>query len=158
MDNIILLLLAGMVWQSAAWSCWHNLLPLAIFIANCDFPLLLATCACCHVHMPLSIFHTCVMCGTHSCLLITTPPLPGLWYSLLPPNHPPLPGLWFPPGHDTSSTTLTSCVSQLHDHPEVVAELRKEQAAVVALHGDAISAAAIRDMPYADAVIRHVLQ
>ena len=57
-------------------------------------------------------------------------------------------------GHDTSSTTLTRCMSNLKDYPGVVQKLRDEQAAVVAKHGDVITAAAMKDMPYADAVIR----
>lgn len=57
-------------------------------------------------------------------------------------------------GHDTSSTTLTRCMSNLQDHPEVVEKLRVEQATIVAKHGEPITAAALRDMAYADAVLR----
>jgi cytochrome P450 len=57
-------------------------------------------------------------------------------------------------GHDTSSTTLTRLLSVLHEHPEVVQQLRQEQAAVMARHGEQLTAAAIKDMEYADAVIR----
>eukprot|EP00882_Tetradesmus_deserticola_P012745 GHRQ01013508.1.p4 GENE.GHRQ01013508.1~~GHRQ01013508.1.p4 ORF type:complete len:123 (-),score=38.80 GHRQ01013508.1:667-1035(-) len=57
-------------------------------------------------------------------------------------------------GHDTSSTTLTRLLSALQDHPEVVQQLRQEQAAVVARHGEHLTAAAIRDMDYAEAAIR----
>lgn len=57
-------------------------------------------------------------------------------------------------GHDTSSTTLTRLLSVLHDTPEVVQQLRQEQAAVLARHGEQLTAAAIKDMEYADAVIR----
>jgi cytochrome P450 len=57
-------------------------------------------------------------------------------------------------GHDTSSTTLTRLLSVLHEHPEVVQQLRQEQAAVLARHGEQLTAAAIKDMEYADAVIR----
>jgi cytochrome P450 len=59
-------------------------------------------------------------------------------------------------GHDTSSTTLTRLLSVLHEHPEVVQQLRQEQAAVLARHGEQLTAAAIKDMEYADAVIRCV--
>jgi hypothetical protein len=57
-------------------------------------------------------------------------------------------------GHDTSSTTLTRMLSVLHEHPHVVQQLRQEQAAVMARHGEQLTAAAIKDMEYADAVIR----
>lgn len=57
-------------------------------------------------------------------------------------------------GHDTSSTTLTQCLSNLQDCPEVLSKLRAEQAAVVAKHGEQITAAALKDMHYAEAVIR----
>jgi hypothetical protein len=57
-------------------------------------------------------------------------------------------------GHDTSSTTLTRLLSVLHEHPEVVQQLRQEQAAVLARHGEQLTSAAIKDMEYADAVIR----
>ena len=57
-------------------------------------------------------------------------------------------------GHDTSSTTLTRCMSNLKDHPDVFQRLKTEQAAVVVKHGDAITAAAMKDMKYADAVLR----
>ncbi|WIA32262.1 hypothetical protein OEZ86_003108 [Tetradesmus obliquus] len=61
-------------------------------------------------------------------------------------------------GHDTSSTTLTRLLSVLHDTPEVVQQLRQEQAAVLARHGEQLTAAAIKDMEYADAVIRESLR
>jgi cytochrome P450 len=57
-------------------------------------------------------------------------------------------------GHDTSSTTLTHCFSNLQDHPAALQALREEQEAVVAKHGQQITAAALRDMHYAEAVIR----
>jgi cytochrome P450 len=60
-------------------------------------------------------------------------------------------------GHDTSSTTLTRLLSVLHDNPDVVQQLRQEQAAVMARHGEQLTAAAIKDMEYADAVIRYVI-
>jgi cytochrome P450 len=57
-------------------------------------------------------------------------------------------------GHDTSSTTLTLCLSNLQDHPGAMQQLRDEQAAVVAKHGDDITAVALKDMHYAEAVIK----
>ena len=57
-------------------------------------------------------------------------------------------------GHDTSSTTLTQCFSNLQDHPQVLEKLREEQRALVAKHGEAITPAVLKDMTYADAVIK----
>ena len=57
-------------------------------------------------------------------------------------------------GHDTSSTTLTQLMSNLQDHPEVLQKLRDEQADVVARQGDQLTAGALKDMTYADAVIK----
>lgn len=59
-------------------------------------------------------------------------------------------------GHDTSSTTLTRCLSNLHDHPWVMDKLRAEQQAVQAKRGQAITVGALKDMPFADAVLRWV--
>lgn len=60
-------------------------------------------------------------------------------------------------GHDTSSTTLTKCFSNLQDHPAVMEKLRAEQKVLVAKHGEGITPAVLRDMTYADAVIRWAL-
>jgi cytochrome P450 len=60
-------------------------------------------------------------------------------------------------GHDTSSTTLTKCFSNLQDHPAVMDKLRAEQRVLVAKHGEAITPAVLKDMMYADAVIRWVV-
>jgi cytochrome P450 len=57
-------------------------------------------------------------------------------------------------GHDTSSSTLTHCLNNLQDHPAAMQQLRAEQAAVVAKHGQLLTAAALKDMRYAEAVIR----
>jgi cytochrome P450 len=57
-------------------------------------------------------------------------------------------------GHDTSSTTLTRCLSNLQDNPWVMDRLRAEQQAVQAKRGQQITAAALKEMPFADAVIR----
>lgn len=62
--------------------------------------------------------------------------------------------LLFFAGHDTSSTCLTQMMSNLQDHPGVMAKLRAEQQAVQAKHGDELSAAVLKDMVYAEAVIR----
>jgi hypothetical protein len=59
-------------------------------------------------------------------------------------------------GHDTSSTTLTRCLSNLHDHPWVLDKLRAEQAAVRASRGEALTPYALKEMPFADAVLRYV--
>lgn len=60
-------------------------------------------------------------------------------------------------GHDTSSTTLTRCLSNLHDQPWVMEKLRAEQQAVQAKRGQQITTGALKDMPFADAVIRCVV-
>jgi cytochrome P450 len=52
-------------------------------------------------------------------------------------------------GFDTSSTTLTAVLANLQQHPQALARLREEQAAVLAKHGQGLSAAVLRDMPYA---------
>ncbi len=57
-------------------------------------------------------------------------------------------------GHDTSSTALTQCFSNLQDHPVVMEKLRGEQQALVAKHGQQITPAVLKDMVYAEAVIR----
>lgn len=57
-------------------------------------------------------------------------------------------------GFDTSSTTLTAVLANLQQHPKALEKLRQEQDAVLAKHGTGLSAAALRDMPYAEAVIR----
>lgn len=56
--------------------------------------------------------------------------------------------------HDTSSIALTQCFSNLQDHPEVVQKLRAEQQALVSKHGQRITPAVLKDMVYADAVIK----
>jgi hypothetical protein len=57
-------------------------------------------------------------------------------------------------GFDTSSTTLTAVLANLQQHPAALEQLRQEQQAVVVKHGQGLSAAVLRDMPYAEAVIR----
>lgn len=57
-------------------------------------------------------------------------------------------------GHDTSAVTLTNILAELQRHPSVLQQLRQEQQAVVGRHGQALSGGALRDMEYADAVIR----
>ncbi|WIA16755.1 hypothetical protein OEZ85_013407 [Tetradesmus obliquus] len=61
-------------------------------------------------------------------------------------------------GHDTSSTTLTRALANLQDHPRVLQRLRQEQQQVVARHGGRISSDALKDMRYADAVVRETLR
>lgn len=62
-----------------------------------------------------------------------------------------------PAGHDTSSNTLTNALAQLQHHPEVTDKLRQEQQVLVARHGPQITPAVLREMTYADAVIRQVV-
>jgi cytochrome P450 len=57
-------------------------------------------------------------------------------------------------GFDTSSTTLTAVLANLQQHPAAVEQLHQEQQAVMDKHGPDLSAAVLRDMPYANAVIR----
>ena len=57
-------------------------------------------------------------------------------------------------GHDTSATALTQCFSNLQDHPDVMEKLRAEQQAVMRKHGQQYTPAALKDMVYADAVIK----
>lgn len=57
-------------------------------------------------------------------------------------------------GHDTSSTTLTRCLSNLQDNPWVLDKLRAEQQAVCAKHGQRITVAALKEMQFAEAVLR----
>lgn len=61
-------------------------------------------------------------------------------------------------GHDTSSTTLTQCFSNLQDSPHVLDKLRTEQQALVAKHGEHITPAVLKEMVYGDAVIRETLR
>ncbi|KAK9828793.1 hypothetical protein WJX72_002103 [[Myrmecia] bisecta] len=61
-------------------------------------------------------------------------------------------------GHDTSAATLLMLFRDLALHPEVMQKLRAEQAQVREDHGSAITDAALRDMKYADAVIKEALR
>jgi cytochrome P450 len=61
-------------------------------------------------------------------------------------------------GHETTGCALASLLLSLADDPAALAALRAEQAAVVAAHGPAITDAALRAMPFADAAIREVLR
>lgn len=62
-------------------------------------------------------------------------------------------------GHETTATTLTRVLTLLADHPDVLAALRAEQAAVQAAHGDAVTApAAAAAMPLADAVVKEAMR
>ncbi|PNH12011.1 Cytochrome P450 26B1 [Tetrabaena socialis] len=57
-------------------------------------------------------------------------------------------------GHETTATSIVRLLLRLRHLPDVLARLRAEQLAVVAAHGDAITGAAMRDMPYLDAVVK----
>ncbi|KAI8474382.1 MAG: cytochrome P450 [Monoraphidium minutum] len=61
-------------------------------------------------------------------------------------------------GHDTTSTTITNLVFSLHQHPQVVARLRAEQAELVAQHGPGITAKHLRGMKYGEAVVREQMR
>ncbi|KAF8059378.1 HISN7 [Scenedesmus sp. PABB004] len=61
-------------------------------------------------------------------------------------------------GHDTSASSLTAIIANLSDHPQAWARLRAEQEALAARHGAALSGSALRDMEWADAVIRESLR
>jgi hypothetical protein len=47
-----------------------------------------------------------------------------------------------------------ACDPLLQDHPRVLQRLREEQGAVQQRRGEAITADALKDMRYADAVVR----
>jgi cytochrome P450 len=59
-------------------------------------------------------------------------------------------------GHDTSAVTVTNMLAQLQNNPAALQQLRDEQQRVIARHGEALSGAALREMDYADAVVRCV--
>jgi cytochrome P450 len=61
-------------------------------------------------------------------------------------------------GHDTTSTALADLVVALQDNPHVMAKLRQEQQELQAQHGDTITACVLKNMTYADAVIRESLR
>ena len=61
-------------------------------------------------------------------------------------------------GQDTTGCVLSSALLSLARDESALAALREEQAAVIAAHGTALSDAALRSMPYADAVIREALR
>lgn len=45
-------------------------------------------------------------------------------------------------------------MANLQQHPGVLEQLQEEQARVLAKHGATLTAAVLKDMPYAEAVIR----
>lgn len=57
-------------------------------------------------------------------------------------------------GHDTSAITLTNVLAKLQQHPQAMQQLRQEQQQVRSRHGEALSGAVLKDMVYAEAVIR----
>jgi retinoid hydroxylase len=61
-------------------------------------------------------------------------------------------------GQDTTGCVLSSILLSLATDPPALAALRAEQAAVAAAHGPALTDAALRAMPFADAVIREALR
>jgi retinoid hydroxylase len=61
-------------------------------------------------------------------------------------------------GHETTACALASLLLSLADDPDALAALRAEQAAVAATHGPALTDAALRAMPFADAAIREALR
>ncbi|KAI8475392.1 MAG: cytochrome P450 [Monoraphidium minutum] len=61
-------------------------------------------------------------------------------------------------GHDTTSTALTGLIAEIQGAPEVLARLRAEQAGLVAAHGPGVTPGGLKDMDYADAVIREFLR
>lgn len=61
-------------------------------------------------------------------------------------------------GHDTTSTALADLVVALQENPHVLEQLRQEQQQLQAKHGDTITAAVLKNMTYADAVIRESLR
>eukprot|EP00878_Enallax_costatus_P032359 GHUV01035559.1.p1 GENE.GHUV01035559.1~~GHUV01035559.1.p1 ORF type:complete len:428 (+),score=123.78 GHUV01035559.1:560-1843(+) len=61
-------------------------------------------------------------------------------------------------GHDTSSNTLINALALIQQHPEVKQMLQQEQAALQTKYGQQINGSALREMTYADAVIRETLR
>jgi cytochrome P450 len=60
-------------------------------------------------------------------------------------------------GHDTSSSTLTQAMANMADTPHVLPKLREEQQRLQEKYGPQITPAVLKDMPYADAVIKYVV-
>jgi cytochrome P450 len=54
--------------------------------------------------------------------------------------------------------TLTNILAHLHHHPAAMQQLRSEQQALLARHGTQLSTAVLREMPFAEAVIRETLR
>lgn len=54
--------------------------------------------------------------------------------------------------------TLTNILANLHNHPAAMQQLRQEQQALLARHGSQLSTGVLREMPYAEAVIRETLR
>ncbi|GFR48376.1 hypothetical protein Agub_g10267, partial [Astrephomene gubernaculifera] len=57
-------------------------------------------------------------------------------------------------GHETTATTVMRLVMVLQSRPDVMEKLRTEQRQAVRQHGLGITGAALRDMPYLDAVVK----
>eukprot|EP00891_Asterochloris_glomerata_P009272 jgi/Astpho2/9272/Aster-06848 len=61
-------------------------------------------------------------------------------------------------GHDTSASTLMVATRFLKQYPEALTKLRAEQGKVMATHGKQITAAALKDMVYTEAVVRETMR
>ncbi|GLC45597.1 hypothetical protein PLESTM_001754800 [Pleodorina starrii] len=57
-------------------------------------------------------------------------------------------------GHETTAASIIRLMMHLRSRPDVIEKLREEQRRAVAKHGDKITAAALREMPYLDAVVK----
>lgn len=61
-------------------------------------------------------------------------------------------------GHDTTSSTLTGLLFNLHQHPHVMERIREEQRALAQKHGGEVTPQLLKSMKYADAVVREQLR
>ncbi|KAK9843391.1 hypothetical protein WJX81_000043 [Elliptochloris bilobata] len=61
-------------------------------------------------------------------------------------------------GHDTSAATLMRLLFVLGTQPEVMEKLRAEQQKVQAEHGEGITEATLREMPYTEACVKEALR
>lgn len=61
-------------------------------------------------------------------------------------------------GHDTSSSTLTQALANMADTPHVLPKLREEQQRLQEKYGPEITTAVLKEMVYADAVIKETLR
>lgn len=61
-------------------------------------------------------------------------------------------------GYDTTSSAITYMLNQLALNPHVLEQMRQEQAAVQAQHGNQLTPAAVAAMPYTTAVVKETLR